>query len=163
GVFEAPARYGGVLDLEATVRGSRRRPIVEGQITVTEGRVRRVTYEKLAGRIMYADSEFDPDLRPDQAPGVWVEARGKLPMALHLEDGNGDPLDVRGSLATHELSVADLEIDMTARKFELLRNDYGRIDVDAMLNLRGRYEAPRLVGDLTISDGTLNVDRILEE
>ena len=32
GAFEQPARYGGILDLDATVHGTRARPIVTGQL-----------------------------------------------------------------------------------------------------------------------------------
>jgi autotransporter translocation and assembly factor TamB len=81
---------------------------------------------------------------------------------FHLEDASGRPLEVRGSLATHELKVGDLEIDVMARGFEVIRNELGRVGIDAMLQLRGRFEAPRVVGDLTINGGDVNVDVILE-
>jgi len=82
--------------------------------------------------------------------------------ALHLEDQGHRPLDVSGSLGTHELQVSDLRIDATARRFEILRNEFGRIDVDATLQLRGRFEAPRLTGDLTIDGTELKADEILQ-
>jgi len=70
---------------------------------------------------------------------------------------------VRGSLATHELSVGDLVVDATARHFEVIRNVFGRIDVDADLHLRGRLEEPWISGDVTIDGGDLKVDEILEQ
>jgi autotransporter translocation and assembly factor TamB len=82
--------------------------------------------------------------------------------ALHLEDAAGHALDVRGSLGTHELRVGDLEIEATARRFEIMRNAYGRMDVDASLRLRGSYEEPRVTGDLTIAAGELKVDEVLQ-
>ena len=82
--------------------------------------------------------------------------------ALHIDDSDGHSLDVRGSLGTHELRVGDLRIDATAKHFELLRDDYGRIDVDATLQLRGQFESPRLAGDVTISGSELRVDEILQ-
>jgi autotransporter translocation and assembly factor TamB len=36
---------------------------------------------------------------------------------LHIEDNDGHPLEVRGSLATHELRVGDLEIEAHAAAF----------------------------------------------
>ena len=45
---EQPARYGGVIDLDATVRGTRDWPTVTSQLTVTNGRFRRFPYEKSA-------------------------------------------------------------------------------------------------------------------
>jgi hypothetical protein len=254
GALEQPARYGGVVDLDATIRGTREAPIVTGQITITNGRVQRVPYEKLAGRVDYTGGMFTVDLRLDQAPGIWLTAAGTVPLALfrrsmperpidvaiasspiklgliegltdvirnvsgdltldvkavgtsrdphitgrieianaaflvsatgtryknvraslqlaadriavntlHVEDSGGRPLDVHGSLATHELRVGDLQIDAEARHFEVIDNEFGRVYVDARLQLRGRFESPRIVGDITIESGDVKVDQILE-
>ena len=251
--FDRPTRYAGVLDLDATLGGTRADPQVSGTVLVVNGRVERVSYQKLAGRFKYAGQMFDVDLRLDQAPGVFVTAVGKAPLglfnatlpeqpidvaiksstislgliegitgvvrdvtgdlridvkaigtsrvphvdgavevanaaflvvssgakyknvratlalthdkltvtALHLDDVDGQGLDVHGSLGTHELRVGDLEIEATARGFELMRNEFGRIDVDATLQIRGRAEAPRIAGTVTINSGSLKVDEIL--
>ncbi len=253
--FERPTLYGGVLDLDATLSGTREQPRVAATVTVTGGRVERVSYQKLNGRFTYAGRMFDVAFRLDQAPNVWVTASGTVPLAvfnrdlpeqpidlaitsstislglvegvtdvirdvsggitldvktigtsrdphvsgsvsianaaflvtgtgakyknaraaitlardkitvdaLHVEDSGGRPLDVHGSLGTHELRVGELEIDGTANGFEVMRNALGRIDVDAKVQLRGRFEAPRLTGDLTISAGSsVRVDEILQ-
>jgi len=254
GAFEGPARYGGVVDADATIRGTREQPLVTGEITVLNGRVRRVTYQKLAGRVDYARGVLQIDFRLDQAPGVWLTAKGSVPRSLfdrslpdapldvailsspvglgllegltnvvtkvtgtlrvdgkatgtsrdphfdgavevsnagflvtatgstyknangvfrfardrvtvdglHIEDANGRPLDVNGSLGTHELKVGDLEIDAQGRNFEVMHNEFGRVEIDATLHFRGRFEKPRIAGDLTIHGGDVKVDRILE-
>jgi len=254
GAFERPTRYGGVLDADATIRGTRDIPIVTATITVTSGRVERVTYEKLAGRVDYTNRVFTVDMRLDQAPGIWIAAKGTVPLAifnedlpaapmnlaitssavnlgllegvtdvvrnvtgslqinvtvigtsadphfdgsvqiangsflvtdtgsryknarasltlaqdrvtvesLHVEDNNGRPLDVKGSLGTHELRVGDVEIDATARRFEILRNQLGHVEVDVMLQIRGRFESPRVTGDITFGQSELKVDEILD-
>jgi hypothetical protein len=249
-----PARYGGVVDLDAVVSGTRAAPIVTGMMTISNGRIERVAYEKLAGRIDYSQGLFDIDLRLDQAPGNWLTAKGKAPLALfdsdlaerpidltiqsspvdlgllagvtevisratgqiqinvraigtsrdphfdgtvdianagflvaatgvqyksgraairlaadritveslHLEDEKGQPLEVRGSLGTHELRVGDLAIDVMANHFDIVRNEFGRVNINSMLLLRGQFESPRLAGDITINGDNLEVDRILE-
>jgi translocation and assembly module TamB len=223
-------------------------------VTISMGRIERVTYEKLEGRVGYAQEAFDIDVRLDQAPGTWLTARGKVPAALlnssfperpidlaiasspidlgliagvtevvrqptgqmrldvrvvgtssdphfeggmdvtgagftvastgvpykngravirfgadlvtveslHLEDERGRPLEVRGSLGTRELQLGDVSIDATATGFEVLRDEFGRFDIDAMLMLRGRFEQPRLTGHVTLTGGQLDVDEILE-
>src|SRR4029079_15119250 len=80
--------------------------------------------------------------------------------SLHLEDSSRHTLDLRGSLGTHEMSVGDLEIDVTAKRFEALRNEFGKVDLDDALHLRGKLEAPHAVGELSNASGTLNVDEI---
>ena len=82
--------------------------------------------------------------------------------ALHIEDTSGQPLDVHGSLGTHELTVGDLEIDATAQHFEVIRQR-----VRQRRHRRGAAtarppETPRVEGDLTINGGSLNVDEILQ-
>ncbi len=254
GAFERPARYGGVLDADIAVRGTREAPIVAGTINVSSGRVERITYEKLAGRVEYAGRIFTIDLRVDQAPGIWITATGALPLALfdrslaeqpinvaiksstinlglvegitdvirdvhgtiqmnvdaigtsadphfdgtiaiadagfivtrtgsryrnvraamrlsrdrvtveslRVEDNGGHALEVRGSLGTHELTVGDVEVDVFARSFEVVRNQLGRVDIDANLSVRGRFESPRLTGEITIKPSDVKVDEILE-
>ncbi len=253
GAFERPARYGGILDADVTIRGTRERPEASGSLTVTNGRVERVSYQTLQAKFAYAGRIFDVDARLDQAPGVWVTASGKVPLglfaadrpelpidltiksstislgliegvtdvirnvsgdivldvkaigtsrdphmtgriaianaaflvvptgsaykniraaiqlanerltvdSLHVEDSGGHPLDVRGSLGTHELRVGDLQIDGTARHFEVMHGEFGDVDVDATVRLIGRFESPRIAGDITIVSGTLRVDEIL--
>jgi len=250
-----PARYGGLLNADATLRGTAAQPIVSGTVSVTSGRVEKVSFERLAGSVQYSDQIFTVDVRLDQAPGVWATAQGRLPLALfrrslperpidvrvitspiqlgllegltsvvtnvsgrftadvraigtsrdphfagrvnfadasftvastgarytkgggqitlareqitvdtfHLEDSDRHPLDLHGSLGTHELKVGDLEIDATSNKFTVLQNELGRVQIDSKLRFRGQFESPVVEGDLTVSSGTLNVDTILEE
>lgn len=250
--FERPTRYGGIVDLDAIVRGTRDQPQASGTLTITNGRVERIGYQKLQATFSYGARAFDVDARLDQAPGVWITASGKVPLglmsdgpeqpidvtvksstislgliegitdvvrnvsgtltldvraigttrdphfdgrvsianagfvvvptgstyknaraelalaserisveSLHVEDAEGRPLDVHGSLGTHELRVGDLQIEGTARRFEVMHNEFGQVLVDAAVALRGRYETPRISGDITITTGTLRVDEIL--
>ena len=251
--FERPTRFGGVLDFDGTIRGTRERPQASGSLTLSNGRVERVSYQKLQANFGYDQHTFEVDARLDQSPGVWITAVGKVPLglmsadspeqpidlavksstislgliegitdvvrnvsgnitldvrvvgtshdphldgriaiadaaflvtptgsrykntraefalaseritveSLHVEDADGHALEVHGSLGTHELRVGDLQVDGTARHFEVMRGEFGTIDVDATVQLQGRYESPRIVGDISIASGTLRVDEIL--
>ncbi len=253
GTPDRAAVYGGLMNLNVTVTGTADHPLVSGQISVTDGRVRRLTYERLAGQVDYADGALQIDLRLDQAPGVWLTAKGSVSpaffdptrpetpidvvlvssdvslgllegitnavrdvsgqvranlhvtgtrrsptlagtvdiagagfhvtstgarykngrvalqmvrdrinvSAFHLEDRNGHPLEVQGSLGTEELRVGDLEVDITARRFEVLRNATGNVEIDTNLKLRGLFDAPRLFGDVAIAGGELKMDELL--
>jgi autotransporter translocation and assembly factor TamB len=249
-----PVRYGGIVDGTALVRGTADDPRVSADFAVTQGRVRRLAYERFAGHADYAKQALQVDVRLDQAPGVWLTAAGAVPTALfdqtkdaapmnltvkssrvglallegvtdlvrnvggemqldvtvvgtsrdphftgraeltnasfdvvssgaryrngrmalqlasdrvavetlHVEDESGHPLDVTGSLGTHEMRVGDLQVAVTARGFQVLRNEFGRVDIDANLNLAGEFESPKLTGRITVSGGSVNVDRILD-
>src|SRR3954471_3598631 len=84
--FERPTRYGGVVDLDATIRGTREQPQAAGTVTIANGRVERVSYEKLVARFSYARQMFDIDARLDQGPGVWVTAVGTVPLGVMNTD-----------------------------------------------------------------------------
>lgn len=250
----APSRFGGTLSLDAVVSGTSEHPLVTSTVNIVDGRVWRTPYQRLGGRLDYRDGDFDVDLRLDQGPGVWLTAKGTMPLGvavasapdrpinlviassrvglgliegstsvvrnvagtmelnvtvvgtardphvdgrievndaaflavssgarykngrlavqfrpdritverLHLEDNSGHPLDVSGSLATHELRVSDLVVDLRARQFQVLRNEYGQLDIDAAVSLRGQFESPKLTGRITVTGGDLAVDRILD-
>jgi len=249
-----PDSYAGRLDLEATLSGTAAQPLVTGNILVTGGRVRQLTYEQLFGRVVYLNGYFEIGVRLDQAPGIWLTASGAFPLglidrtqperpmnvaiastpislgliegltdvvsevtgqvelnisavgtshdprftgiinlvdagfvlntsgaryergngrvtltadrmtvdALRIYDANGRPIDVEGSVGTEELRFRDLELDVRARDFEVLRNQYGNVSTDAQLTLRGTVESPVIAGNLTITGGELRVDRILD-
>jgi len=253
GAFEQPPRYTGIAEVDLTLEGSRREPILTGQIAVTNGTMRRFSYERLAGKVNYTGGRFGVDFRIDQSPTVWITAVGTVPYALfdrsqpeepiqikvtssaiglgllegltdvvsnvtgqlrvdvdvvgttndphfmgsvdiqdaaflvtstgerykngrarfnlstdrvgveglRVEDANGHAIDVSGSLGTHELRVGDVQIDVRSDQFELVRNRYGRVAVNARLQVRGRFEQPRIAGDLDILAGELRVDEIL--
>jgi autotransporter translocation and assembly factor TamB len=81
---------------------------------------------------------------------------------FHVEYPGGRGQDVSGRLGTHELRVGDLEIDARAARFTVLDNEFGTIDVNADLRLRGQFERPRIIGAVTVVSGELSVDAILD-
>ena len=254
GIAGRPAIYGGLLDLDAQVGGTAARPTVMALVNITEGRIRRLSYERLAGRIDYSDQYLKLDLRLDQAPGVWLTAAGIVPLALvdetrpdgpldvtlssssvglgviealtaavrevsgtmqlnvraigtardprftgtvgikgaaflvaatgvryrngnaafqlapdrvtveslRVEDTRGRALTLVGSLGTRELRVGELAIDARAQGLTVLANEFGNIEVDADLRLRGRADSPRVMGTVTVAGGELDVDAILD-
>lgn len=251
---EPPPVYTGMLNADVRVTGSRDLPILTGELLVANGSVGKFPYEKLTGKVSYAERRFAIDFRLDQTPTTWATASGTVPLAtfdrglpdapldvriasspialgllngltsvvthvsgettlnvhvigtardphfegridvanaafmvaatgvaynratavvslardritvesLHVEDTDHKALDVHGSLATHELKVGRLEIDVTAHDFTVMRNDWGKVAVDLALTFGGRFETPVVGGDITIASGTLNVDDILE-
>jgi translocation-and-assembly-module (TAM) inner membrane subunit TamB-like protein len=252
--FGRSTRYAGALNADVTIRAGHDAPEAAGTVTIDNGRVERIGYQRLQARFSSSGQVFDVDARLDQAPGVWITAAGKIPLALikpdlpvqpidvtvksstidlglvggltsvvhdvsgrahldvkavgtsadphldgtvditdarfvvastgaayrnvraqfgltpdkvavemlHIEDVDNHSLDVQGSLGTHELRVGDVTIDVRAHHFEVMRNELGRVNLDAMLQVRGRFESPRIAGDLSIDAGTVRVDEILE-
>src|SRR5262249_21683033 len=104
---DGPAPYGGTVEADATIRGTREEPIVTGQIDITNGRVWRVSYEKLAGRVDYTDAAFQIDLRLDQRPGVWLTAAGSAPLGLLYRDMPDKPINLKVTSSTVDLGLLD--------------------------------------------------------
>jgi autotransporter translocation and assembly factor TamB len=254
GAVGRPAIYGGLVDLDAQIGGTADRPTVMALVNITEGRIRRLSYERLAGRIDYSDQYLKLDLRLDQASGVWLTASGIVPLALvdetrpdgpldvtlssnsvglgviealtgavrevsgtmqlnvraigtardprftgtvgiqgaaflvaatgvryrngvaafqltpdrvivealRVEDTRGRALTLVGSLGTRELRVGELAIDGRAKGLTVLANEFGNMEVDADLRLRGRADSPRVMGTVTVVGGEFDVDAILD-
>jgi translocation and assembly module TamB len=141
------SNIGGTITLDVDVVGTTRDPHFDGRVDVANA-----SFLVVNSGSKYRNGRLAAQLSTDR---VTVET-------LHIEDSSGHPLDVEGSLGTHELRVGDLAIKGTARQFEVLRNEYGRLAIDATLDLSGQFEMPRLMGRITISSGELNVDRILD-
>ncbi len=247
-------RVGGTLDVTAVISGTADRPTVSAEFAVTNGRVRRLPFDRVGGRLELVADVVTLDVRLDQATGVWLTASGTVPIGvfdrtsppqpvnvvvrsspvgltlvegvtdvvrdvdgemqldvtvigtsqdphftgtvnvrnarfrvvssgaryrngrvslrlasdrvdvqqLRVEDEQGNPLELTGSLGTHEMRVGDLRVAMNARQFRVLNNEYGQLDIDARLNVEGEFESPRLTGRIAVSGGTLSVDRILD-
>ena len=106
GAFSRPPRYGGMLDADATIHGvdAGGAPIVNATVTVTSGRVRRLSFEKLTSRVDYKSGVFDVNARLDQAPGVWMTAIGQVPLGLLDRSRPEEPI---------HLAVASSDIDFS--------------------------------------------------
>ena len=147
GVTDVVRNVTGSLSLDVNVIGTSRDPHFAGTVSIENA-----AFVVASSGSSYKNGRAALRLGSDQ---LTVES-------LHLEDNRGRPLDVRGSLGTHEMRVGDLEIDVTAKGFEVLRNEFGTMDVDAQLRLRGKAERPELQGTLSVASGELNVDEILD-
>jgi translocation and assembly module TamB len=137
----------GTVRLDVKAVGTSRDPHAQGSVEIAD-----------AGFLVTASGSHYKNVRAS----LQLASERITVNALHVEDSGGHSLDVSGSLGTHELRVGDLAIDAVANHFEVVHNEFGKIDVDAKLQLRGRYEAPRIGGSITINNGDLHVDQILE-
>lgn len=143
-----PSRYGGLLDLDATVSGTGERPTVSGRILVSDGRVRRVTYERLEGTVEYVDGVFEVNLRLDQSPGVWLTAAGTVPLALFSERQLDLPINI--SVASSPVSLGLVE-GLTTR----VRDVTGQIELNVSAVGTGRD--PHLTGTIDLADAAFVV------
>jgi autotransporter translocation and assembly factor TamB len=79
-----------------------------------------------------------------------------------LLDHDGETLRVAGELAVHARQVGAVNIGIESDNFELLHNELGDVQIQSALKLTGDLRRPRLVGDVRLDAGRVEVDRVLE-
>jgi autotransporter translocation and assembly factor TamB len=137
----------GVLLVDLGIKGTAEDPRITGKLTVTNGSF----LVPLTG-VLYAGGDVDISFEPDL---VTVNR-------FHLEDDKKDPLDVTGRIGTHERRIRELALDVSASKFELLANEFGDVDVDALVQVQGAVDAPTVTGDVVLSHAQVDLNPILE-
>jgi autotransporter translocation and assembly factor TamB len=81
---------------------------------------------------------------------------------FQLLDRHGEKLRVAGELAVHAREVGAVNVSIDSDNFELLKNELGDVQVQSALKVTGELRRPRLVGDVRLDAGRIEVDRVLE-
>ena len=136
----------GTLDVHVT--GTSDAPVVDGTVAVDGGGFTvtgtGVTYRDLVARLQFDQNRLQI---------------GQFSVA----DGNGRTLSVAGGVDLATSGVArTFDVTFMADGFSVLDNELGSVRVDAILTAQGDFGSPRLSGELRVSDGRLQVDRLLE-
>ncbi len=80
---------------------------------------------------------------------------------LRLIDDGNDPLTVTGELALRRLALGEMKLAIVAQNFGIVRNAYGTVDLNAVLTVSGQLTRPRVVGDIALHAGRIEVDQVL--
>ncbi|MEQ1869166.1 MAG: translocation/assembly module TamB domain-containing protein [Vicinamibacterales bacterium] len=147
GLTDVVRNVSGQLQMNVAIVGTPQDPHFKGRLEV-DGAAFLVT----ASGARYRNGRLALNLGADQ---IAIET-------LKLDDRGGHSLEVSGALATHELRVGNLKVAVKARDFEVLRNEFGQLNIDSDLTLDGEFERPRLGGRVTVRRGQLEVDSILD-
>ncbi len=137
----------GTMRLNVRAIGTARDPRFTGTVGI-----QGAAFLVAATGVRYRNGAAAFQLAPDR---VTVET-------LRVEDTRGRALTLVGSLGTRELRVGELAIDARARGLTVLANEFGNMEVDADLRLRGRADSPRVMGTVTVVGGEFDVDAILD-
>ena len=126
----------GTARIAADIGGTSRRPVVTGEATLTDARIRHFALphglDEIDGRIV-----FEPDgLRFDELSGVLA----------------GGPVQFGGRVALNGLEVGQLNVTADATDVNLRMSDSIRSVVDAQLTLGGNVEDAVLSGTVDVKD-----------
>jgi translocation and assembly module TamB len=147
--FEATGR----LDLEATVEGSQRNPVMSGTATLRDVTVNGGDAPEVHAEFSYANRELTADAEMLHDGRVLATAEARLPLDLALTG------DVEQRLLDGEIVVdvrADsLPIEAIPYATEHVEDARGRIAGN--LSVRGTFEDPVLDGEVTVDLGSVRV------
>src|SRR5262249_21210120 len=146
--FERPTRYGGVLDMDMTMRGTAERPLFAGQLTVTSGRVEGVAHQKWAPRWGSPERMSTLGARLAQSAGVWLTAKGKAPLALMDRSLPEQPLDVA-------ITSSGINLGLIEGLTDLVRNVTGQLLID--VHAVGTSRDPHFTGAIGIDRAAFDV------
>jgi translocation-and-assembly-module (TAM) inner membrane subunit TamB-like protein len=107
-------RLAGRLNANATVSGTTAAPHVAGDFTMTGGAFRDFKFMSFTGKVDYAGSGVNLDVRLDQDPQAWLTAKGFAPASLfrptpremegeHMTPPPGESIDI--DVATSQINL----------------------------------------------------------
>jgi autotransporter translocation and assembly factor TamB len=137
----------GSVQADVHITGAGRDPHFGGFIEIRDGAfaVPRVgtSYSGLDTRI---------DLEPDS-----LRIR-----RFEILDENGEQMAVAGRLAVHARQVGAVDVTLESQDFEAIDNELGDVGIGSRLKITGELTRPKLEGELRVTAGRLEVDRILQ-
>jgi translocation and assembly module TamB len=143
----------GELNASLTLRGTTGAPRAEGEVRIDRGAFREFQYAQLAGRVNYTPERAAIDLRLDQSPGIWLAARGTVPLGDVQAEGEltrpGEPLDVR-------IESSPIALSVVQGAFPTLADVEGTLLVD--VHATGTLADPRFDGEVRIDNGAFTID-----
>ena len=138
---------GGTLEADVRLTGSGRDPHVVGFVEIRDG-----AFAVPRFGTSYSGLDTRIDLEPEM-----VRVR-----RFEILDENGEQLAVAGQLAVHEREVGAVDFTLESENFEIIDNELGDVGVGTNLKITGELGRPKLEGDIRVTAGRLEVDRILQ-
>ena len=142
------AGYRGRLNGTVTIAGTLKDPGISATFRIAEGGVRKFSFQSLEGSGRWTGDGIVGDVRLDQRPGVWLTARGSVPMDLFSSRSSKKPVDIAVRSSTIDLGL--IEGLTTA-----VRNVVGTLEVD--VTVTGQADDPRFAGFLDVKTASFEV------
>jgi autotransporter translocation and assembly factor TamB len=137
----------GMVQLDVHVTGSGRDPHFEGVLDIRGG-----AFGLEATGVQYTGLDTRIDFQPDRA----------VIQEFSIRDQRRQTLTVAGELATHARQIGEVDVGIHTDRFTALSNPFGEVEVGAALRITGELLRPRIVGDVHVFSGRIEVDQVLE-
>jgi autotransporter translocation and assembly factor TamB len=142
------AGYRGQLNGTVTIAGTVQHPGISAAFRIVNGGVRSFTFQSAEASGRWTGDAIAGDLRIDQAPGVWLTARGTVPLDIFSKTASTKPVDVAVRSSTIDLGL--VEGFTTA-----VRNVVGTLDTN--VTIRGNAANPLFDGAVELKNASFEV------
>jgi autotransporter translocation and assembly factor TamB len=120
---------------------------------------------KLAGTIAVADGRFRVPASGTSFSNVTADiglgADTITVRRFTAHDKHDHRLTITGQLSMDERAVKNVNVHVEADRFSIVDNAIGSIELSSLLELTGDIAHPRLVGNVEVASGRVEVDRLL--
>lgn len=82
---------------------------------------------------------------------------------FEVSDDDRDRLVAIGELGIVRRSVGQMNIQVSAARFDVLDNEFGNVEIEADLRVTGDATKPHITGQLRTQAGRIEVDRLLDQ
>jgi autotransporter translocation and assembly factor TamB len=142
------AGYRGRLNGAVTLSGTVKNPGVSATLKIVDGGVRAFTFQSIEGSGRWTGDGIAGEVRLDQRPGVWLTARGTVPMDLFARTSSNKPVDLAIRSSTIDLGLVE---GLTTT----VRNVVGSLDLD--VTVAGRADDPIFNGFVDVKNASFEV------
>jgi hypothetical protein len=142
------AGYRGRLTGTATISGTLSQPGIAADFKVTDGGVRAFAFQSLTASGTLDGDSISGEMRLDQRPGIWLSARGSVPVDLFSRSATKKPVDLAIRSSSIDLGVVE---GLTSA----VRNMVGTLQLD--LTAKGPADEPRFDGFIDVTGASFDV------
>ncbi len=147
GFTDLVANVTGTVQADVRVTGSGADPHLLGFVDIRNG-----AFGVPLGGVSYTGLDTRVDLT---AEGVHLKE-------FQILDEHGRALRIQGDLGVHERQVGAVNMKIDSENFELIDNELGEVGIRSSLTITGAVRRPRIVGEIRLEKGRVEVDRLLE-
>ncbi len=137
----------GLADINVTLKGTIDDPHVVGSLGIKGG-----AFDVAELGTAYTGLDTQVSFEEDQ---VNVKS-------FTLTDENGERMRIGGSLSVHEGRLGTFQLVLESQNFEIIDNRLGDVQITSLLAVEGTLAAPKLVGNVEVEAGRVEVDRIFD-
>jgi translocation and assembly module TamB len=147
--------FAGRLTADATITGTARQPVVDGQFEISGGAFHHYKYESLTADVHYGSNRIDLNARLRQSATEEITAKGTVPMSLFARSEPGHVAPAAEDRVDLQIKSTDLGLGIIQSVTTAVTNVTGTMQAD--VRLIGSAQDPHLEGYVEIKNGAFGV------